>query len=158
MASDTPNTILLEPFGGSRAQYVEEAPAGDAITPGHLIEYDTSEDVIVHATGDAVQEFMVALENPYADDQTAAAIDTAYATADTVRFTYAQRGDVLYMFLSSSSGAAAVKGISRLASQGDGALSVVTVGAGTLDGAIIGVADEDKAVGASDVRLRVRIM
>lgn len=156
MASTTEHTIVLSTatqFGIEGR--VQEGYGSGTIYPGYLIEYDTNEYLVAHATGTGVHQRMIALENPYDDDTSSAAIDSAYLTADTVRFMYALPGDLVYMYLADSQNA--VKGRSRLASNGDGTLRVVTTG--TPDQSIVGVPEEDlnNSTGAA-ARLRVRIV
>jgi hypothetical protein len=131
---------------------VQEDIGSGTIRPGDLIEYNTAEALVVHATGTGWHQRMVAIENPYDDDNTVAAIDSPYLTSDTVRFIYAQPGDLLYMYLATGT---AVRGRSRLASNGDGTLRVVT--SGSADLSVIGVPHED-LVCATRTRLRVRIL
>ena len=156
MASTTDHTIFLsgaQPFNIEGR--VQEDYGSGTILPGYLIEYDTNEFLVAHATGTGWHQRMVALENPFDDANTTAAIDSAYLTADTVRYLYAQPGDLLYMYL--ANGETAVRGRSRLVSNGDGTLRVST--SGSADLIIVGVPHEDltNATGSA-ARLRVRIV
>jgi len=153
MSSTTDHTIVLstnslETISGR----VQEGYGSGTIYPGYLIELDTNEFLVAHATANGFQQRMVAIENPYDDDNTVAAIDSPYRTADTVRYIYGQPGDVLYMYLATGT---AVRGRSRLTSNGNGTLRVSTVGTADLD--VVGTPDED-LVCATATRLRVRIL
>jgi len=153
MASTTDHTIVLsaaQPFAIEGR--VQEGLGSGTIYPGYIIKYNAAEALIPHAVGTGYWTRMVAIENPYDDDYTTAAIDSPYRTNDTVRFIYAQPGDLLYMYLATGT---AVRGISRLCSNGDGTLRVSTVGSSDLT--VIGVPHED-LVCATATRLRVRIL
>jgi len=153
MSSTTDHTIMLssaQPFNIEGR--VQEDYGSGTIYPGYLLEYNTSEQLVAHSTGTGWHRRMVALENPYDDDNTVAAIDSPYLTADTVRFIYAQPGDLLYMYLATGT---AVKGRSLLCSNGDGALRVSTTGSADLS--VVGTPEEDVTC-ASNTRIRVRIL
>lgn len=153
MASTTDHTIVLStavPFNIEGR--VQEGYGSGTIYPGYLLEYDTNEYLVAHATGTGFHRRMVALENPFDDDNTTAAIDSPYRTADTVRFIYALPGDLLYMYLATGT---AVMGRSLLCSNGDGTLRVSTTGSADLS--VVGVPEEDLAC-ATATRLRVRIL
>jgi hypothetical protein len=93
------------------------------------------------------------VENPYDDDTSTAAIDSAYASTDTVRFIYGVQGDRVYMRYAAGGTALAVN--DPLTSYGDGTLHTITIAAGTLDTAVVGFADE--VVAGTTTRVRVRI-
>ena len=153
MSSTTDHTIMLSaavPFNIEGR--VQEDYGSGTIYPGYLIEYDASEQLVAHTTGTGWHQRMVAIENPFDDDNTVAAIDSPYLTADTVRYIYALPGDLLYMYLATGT---AVRGMSRLVSNGDGTLRIST--SGSADLIIVGVPHED-LVCATDTRLRVRIV
>jgi len=167
MASDTaPKTIVL--LGGA---VVRDGIAAGTITPGHMIARDTAGKWVVHATegGDAVPYF--AVELPFRSDLTAGtkAIDTNYASADTVRYVVAQRGDQIYALLPAS--AAAVVIGDQLTSKGDGTLKkyvpvAVNESGSTNHGTLYPAAIVARAVeavdnsgnGASTARIRVEIL
>lgn len=156
MASTTDHTIFLSggvPFAVESR--IQEGLGAGTVTPGHIVEFSTAEAIVVHPTGTGVWSRMIAIENPYDDLNTSPAIDSNYLTDDTVRFIYAIPGDLCYLWL--ANGETAVRGRSRLASNGDGTLRVVTTG--TPDLSIVGVPHEDlaNATGAA-ARLRVRIL
>lgn len=151
MASSTPHTITLS-GGNSRRELL----AGGTIKPGHLLAV-SSGAVIAHGTADGGTLKYVALENPTEGSDTTANIDVAYASGDTVYFAQGQPGDVFYMWLTTSNNA--VVDVSPLVSTGDGALKVATLGATTLEGAIVGYPAESlNNTTGSDARLKVRIV
>jgi len=154
MASTTDHTIFLSSNAGydGVGNRIQEDYGSGTIYPGYLLEIDTNEYVTAHATGTGPHYRMIALENPYDDDNSTAAIDSPYLTADTVRFIYALPGEVYYMYLATGT---AVKGRSLLCSNGDGTLRVSTTGSADLS--VVGVPDEDVTC-ATDTRLRVRIL
>ena len=96
MASSTPHTIMLSDY----PEWVrDEAKANSvAITPGDLIE-PVGTSVKLHATqaGNAVPWF--AIENPWEESNSAAAIDTDYGTTDTVFFIKGLPGQRVYAWL-----------------------------------------------------------
>jgi len=152
MASSTYHNIALQ-----GAAVRGEALADAALTPGHLLEINTDEEVLKHATADGAHLGpLVALESPTADPSASAAIDTAYAAGDTVYYAVGQPGDVYYMSLAANQ--TAVKGISPLVSNGDGTLKVAVIGAGTLEGALVGVPAVDKTTAGAVGRVLVRIV
>jgi hypothetical protein len=153
MASATPHTILLY-RNGARDGHIQEEQAEEAITPGSLIEVNPTTGALRnHATLNGVNQRMIALENPYDDDTSSAAIDSPYASTDTVRFIYGASGDRVYMRY--AAGGTALAQNDALTSYGDGTLHSITVGAATLDTAVVGFADE--AVAGTATRVRVRI-
>jgi hypothetical protein len=86
------NQIILKNY----LSIFEEIQAGGAITPGHLIEVNSSGYVVVHATaGGNAAPIMVALE----DELQGKEIGDAYASGNKVRVWIPQRGDQAYMLL-----------------------------------------------------------
>lgn len=155
MASSTPHTIVLyRNTDGILENEIQEDQANEAITPGALIEYNSNGRLQNHATANGATQKMVALENPYDDDNTVAAIDSAYGTADTVRYLRAVTGDRLYMRYSGTSDLVLND---PLVSAGDGTLTETTIAAGTLVGALVAFADEAITGTGSAQRAIVRI-
>jgi hypothetical protein len=150
MASSTWHTIALQGEPVRR-----EALAHEAITPGQLLEINSDEEVAKHSADSGVLPGkLFALESPTAAASTTAAIDTNYAAADVVYFGQFQPGDVVYGFL--KNGETVVKGITQLVSDGAGAVKAVSVGTSTLEGSVVGVADQDlTASGATRCRIRI---
>jgi len=135
-----------------------EALADEIFYPGHVLRFDTSEELELHATADGVLVGkLVAAINPTPDTityPTTAAISIPYAADDTAYYIEAVAGDILMVFL--ANGETTVKGITQLVSNGDGTLKAETVDGNTIAGAIFGVADEDKTA-SGDELIRVRI-
>ncbi len=157
MASSTPNTILLSVNGAERPY--NERLAGAALTPGEILEISTGEALVPHATafGPLLSGKLVCIENPYASDNTASAINNDWASGATARFIHAQSGDEVYVFVEAST--TVVLGRTLLASDGAGALEVVVPSVdGTIPGCVFGVAMENKTVGASRERVKVRVI
>lgn len=154
MASATPHTILLY-RNAARDGHIAEDQSEETITPGMLVEHNPTAPNALrrHATEGGVNQRMVALENPYDDDLTVAAIDSDWASGDTVRYLYADQGDRLYMVYAAGGTALAVN--DALISRGTGELLRTDVTAATLDTAVVGFADE--VVAGTTTRVRVRI-
>jgi len=141
------------PHGVARAERV----CGEAITPGHLLEVDSSEHYIKH---DGAEEFLprkiVALETLTPDTityPTTAMIDIPYASGDTVYAGIVGPGDRAYMFL--AAGYTAVEGVSQLCSAGDGTLHVND---SVSDKAVVfGVPAEDKDNSGGTAAVRVLV-
>lgn len=150
MATTGFRTIVIQ----GDSQNVLEKLAGEAnIKPGHLLAI-SSGAVIKHATADGVSQRLVAVESPTASG-TGLTIDKTYANGDTVYYTQARSGDVLYMILADSN--VAVGGVTPLVSNGDGTLKIATVAAGTLEDAVVGYAEESVTTSGAVARIRVRI-
>lgn len=161
MASSTPHTIVLRSNNpDNNMQRVREAPAGEAITPGMLIEWGSVAGTVdVHdSAGGHAQGRKVALENPWSDHGNGPAIDHPYATGERVGYIFAQPGDQLYMWL--AAGQDVTKG-TRLWSDGAGALAAATPEASIVHESIVGYAaeavDNDPGSGGAAVRIRVDI-
>jgi len=139
-----------------------EGIADEAFMPGRLLSVDNAEEYQNHNSAVGVLPGkLIALETQTPDTDTyptTAAIDIPYVADETCYVAQGQPGDVYNMWL--ADGYTAVKGQSMLASNGDGALRVVTVAAGTFTNSIVGTPDEDcnNSLGGTAVRLRVRIV
>lgn len=160
MASSTPHTIVLRGKPQEEDRYYGatdedgDAAAGSSITPGQLLEY-TSGDLQEHATAGGNAQKMVAVENPFDDDTTSAAIDSDYAVAESVWYIVARTGDVLYMWL--ASGENVSKG-DPLESDGNGDLQAFATAADAgLHDNLVGYAQEDVNAAAARARIKVRI-
>lgn len=94
----------------------DEALAAAALSPGHILEFDSNAKVKKHATaGGTVAPCIVALE----DELQGNSVSDAYSTGDRVFFAYLHSGDRAYVYL--ASGENVVIG-DRLESKGDGTL------------------------------------
>lgn len=111
----------------------DEANAGGAIVPGMLLARSSATTVIAHATADGGAAALFALSDP----SNSKAWDAAYVTGERVAFVSCKRGDQINALL--ATGNNAVIG-SPLVSDGAGALKVATLGAGTLEGAVVAYA------------------
>jgi hypothetical protein len=150
MASSTPHKILLQTNEeGAERPILEGIATTTTIKPGHLVMWSSGE-LVIHNNDDALAAPMFAVENPFAEVASGAAIDHAYAAAETCYYVFAQPGDVIYAWLETGNNIA--KG-DALTSDGAGGLQ----GSPTA-GAVIAWADEalNNATG-SQARLRVRI-
>lgn len=154
MASSTYNKIGISHLYGEEWTYEERlAAAGSTIVPGDLIEKTTSDTFQEHSTADGLVEGVVADVNPYEEDTSTAAISKTWAVGDTVRAIVTSPGQLLNMRLTTSQ--TAVIG-SPLASNGDGTLKVVVMGAGTIAGAIKFMAQEAVTTTTSIARIKVK--
>jgi hypothetical protein len=140
-----PNTIVLK---GSPPRF--EDAAGGAIQPGQLLAFDGSFDLIVHGSADGNAQKMVAVEEDFLGND----VDNSYASGDRVQYVIAQRGDVLYMWLTTSM---TVTRGDVLFSAGDGDLQESTLDATIVDDALVGYADEAVTTTGTRARIRVRI-
>lgn len=153
MASSTSNTILISANGGERPVF--ELLANGVVKPGELLAIASGKfDQHAAANGAAAPWF--ALENPYGDDPTAAAISNNYADGESVRAIHAQPGDIVYAYIKASE--SLVFGVTRLVSDGAGALQAETVDADTPDTAVVAIAWETVSVGGAAARYKVKVV
>ena len=159
MASATPKVILVQvnSESGSRPIHNEDPAAVTVIQAGELVEMNASEQIIVHASADGpAHPVRVAVEDPYGDDPTVSIFENTYAIGDNVRYIYPQAGDLLYMLIEAS--AVLVKGVTMLASAGDGSLQVIVPDAADVVGTVVGQAWEDVTIGGTASRALVRMV
>lgn len=154
MAASAPHIILLEVNGGALIRYSDKTAANGNIMPGALIELAGATTVQPVATADKFNARMFALESAHAPLVNTPNIDQPYAAGDTVYYTYAQPGDLVYAIIDASQ---TVTVGSRLAASGvAGRLSVETT---NVDGTIVGIAEEAVTTGAgATARCKVRIV
>lgn len=114
-----PNTIVLK---GDPLR--KEELAGGAISPGDLIELNSSGVVVRHATAGANAVPMFAVEM----DLIGSGITNSYPSGDTVKFVVSRPGDEIYALLASGQNVA--KG-AFLESAGNGALRAYTQQSGS---------------------------
>lgn len=146
----------------------EEAIAGGAITPGHLIEIFNSAGTLkvrVHSTEGGRAERAFAIENALEGLRPGATpggitIDTAYSSGELVPYIIGVRGSVVQAFLKGGVNYAIGD---KLVSNGDGTLETVAdLGTSTLESDIIGVVEEALDLSASggvpDARTAVRLV
>lgn len=139
----SPNTIILKPTRLS--DRYDEARAGGAITPGHLIANNAAGAVVVHPTAGGAAELNIAIEDSFQGKT----INDAYASTDLVRFQRLQDGDEFYGFLAAHS---FVDPTNFLASNGDGTFRPASGSDAILGRSIEAVVNNT----ASAVRLRIR--
>lgn len=158
MARTTTEHQIAIQFANKEGMVRREAIADEIFYPGHLLRFDASEELELHATADGVLVGkLVADINPTPNTTTyatTAATAIPYAADDTAYYIEGSPGDILMMRLVDQG--VVVKGVSQLVSNGDGTLKVATVSATTLANAIVGVADEDcTASGVTLIRVRI---
>jgi hypothetical protein len=115
MAKTLPRVILLRGRGERR-----EAPAAGAITPGHLIAYNSSGSFVVHPTAAVATNKIFAVE----DDHNGKGIDDAYATNDYVQAEELHAGCDVNALV--AAGHAAIVRGALLESAGNGTLRALT--------------------------------
>jgi hypothetical protein len=149
-----PKTILLK---GDPIR--KECKAGGAITPGHLVAFDASGDLIVHGTEGGNAQPRFAVEQEFIGD----GISDAYADDDLVQYIVGRPGDEVYAILAASNEVA--KG-DPLMSKGDGTLTKHTAQAVNEGGsaqftsyvdAIVGYAMEAVTTTSGTARIRVEV-
>ena len=118
-----PQTIVLK----GRPQR-REAAAGGAITPGHLIKYDTSGDFVVHNVAAGKTPAIFAGEN----EVVGLDLTDAYASGDRVLAWHCGPGDEIYALVPANAPAIVIGDI--LESNGDGTVRKVLGLTGTLTG------------------------
>lgn len=144
----SPNTILLK-VNGLSMRY-DEARAAGAITPGFLIEHDSTGKVVAHSIAGGAGEIMIATE----DSLQGKTIDDAYASTDLVRFHRGQKGDEFYGLVINATGTTLTPA-SFLESAGNGALRLATGATGGYP--FKSVETKENNTGAN-ARVRVRIV
>lgn len=161
MASSTYNTILIA-INGEHRPLVEYETDTTGVLPGHLLELNSDNEVIVHNSAGADAVPLFAVESPYIDNPTQAAIDHAYAAGERARCVYAQPGDIIYAWLEDGE---SVGVGAYLDSAGTGALQAHTpleisgTGPHTIpSNPVVAVALEAVAASGADERIKVRIV
>ena len=128
----------------------KERAAGGAISPGHLVELDSSDEYIVHAGAGEPHGSCFAVE----DSLQGLTVTDAYAAADRVQVNYQTRGNEVMALLEPDLGGTAIAIGDFLESAGDGTLRLL---AGT-DRQAVGVALEAIDLTASgDVAVFIKI-
>jgi hypothetical protein len=127
------------------------AASGSTIIPGDLLAINAAGEVLEHATADGISQKAIALPNI----SNAGTIDDAYTAAETVRYGFAQPGQIAYMTLAASQTATR---ITPLVSNGDGTLKInAAVGAAIIAGAVVGYPVEPVTTTGATARIKVRI-
>lgn len=156
MASTTPKTILLQQNTNGDFRPIYGWPAAVATTPGSIVELTSAAKVTPIATGGKVNMKMFALENPFNGVINGLAIDQDYPVDEEVRVIYAQRGDVIYARLAASQSCSV--GDLLITSSTAGCLAKATVDATTLEGAVVGIAEQAVTTTGSVGRIKVRVL
>jgi len=148
-----PKTILLK---GSGIRKEALAAAATAITPGYLVERDSTGKFIEHATAAANAAPLFAVEN----DLIGGSITDDYAVGDQVQAEYMQPGSEVYALVAAS--AAAIVIGDDLESAGDGTVRIATADAATDTAqrrSMIAQAIEavDNSGGGSEARIRIEV-
>lgn len=153
MASATPR-IILTSVNGAQREPLSDLAANGALTPGDLVERGSNGKLVAISSAGKPNVGMVALENPFAADDTTPAIDQQYAANDVVFYTFLQSGDQAYMRLAASQ--TIVIGDPLVSSTTAGCLAKGTLDATVIEGALVGFADEAVTTTGAVGRIRVR--
>ena len=158
MASSVYRTIFVGNAGVKPV--IVEAPADEAdIKPGMLVNFEAAGEFEKHATadGDTVGPF-VALENqtPSDADASVLSIDQLYDIDDLMYAALGRSGEVYNMLIAASQ--TLVKGVSRVGSNGDGTLKLITQSETTIAHSTVGVAWQALASVGSVQRCLVMIL
>lgn len=113
------NTIFMKGKG-----QIKEGNAGGAITPGHLLNRNTTANqYVVHATAEGNAYPVFALEKDFVGKD----ITSAYVSGERVQALHALPGDEVYALLPAAALAVVIG--DELVSNGDGTLKKVTAAA-----------------------------
>lgn len=143
--------MTLRIFAKGGGQY-KEADANEAITPGHLIEINSSGKAIkqasIYSTKAVAIEFM-----PLGRDR-----DTAYAANDRVLYRMAETGDEVYCLVKAAAAAVAYGALLKADASAPGC--VITVANTTENAIAIGkaMAAVDNSAGGTQARIRVEFL
>ena len=157
MASSVYRTIFVGNAGVKPV--IVEAPADEAdIKPGMLVRMEAAEEFEKHATadGDLAGPFIALVNQTPSDaDASVLSIDQLYDIDDIMYAALGRPGEVYNMLIAASQ--TLVKGVSRLGSNGDGTLKLITQSETTIALATIGIAWADLASVGSVQRCLVMI-
>lgn len=152
MASSTPHTIVISDQPFVQEEYVAN---GGTITPGDLIELASATAVKLHATQAGNAQALFAIEDPFNEAETAAAIDTTYGTADTIYAIAGRPGDQIYAWLQHG-GSVSVGGMLESAGS-QGALQAYAAGTAEATHSIVAKALETKDNSGGSARARIKV-
>jgi hypothetical protein len=136
----------------------KEEDAGAVITPGMLLAFDGSGDVIPHGTQAGTASRMFAVE----EDFQGTGIDDTYASGDRVQYDACHQGMEVNALI--RAGAAAVSKGDYVVSAGDGTVEslsdVLATSPAVADAAVVGMAMEavDNSGGSANARLAIEIV
>jgi len=155
MASSTPHSIIMERVGD---EDILEAPGKGTIYPGYMLTFEGSNGSLIPCGTAGAQTWKVAVENPYDDDTSSAAIDSPYNYGSEkgarVRYIEARRGDLLWMILAADKNVTAFT--SHVRPHDDGTLENCgkNVAGGTF---IFGQAESTESATTAGTRIKVRV-
>lgn len=127
----------------------DEIEAGGAISPGHLLQVDSTGDVVVHARDASAVERLIALEDALQGD----IVTTAYADGDKVRVLHALPGDVVQARLAASATAVVIG--DELTAETDGTVAIVVT---TDETVAIAVEAVNNSAGGTEAFVRIRFV
>ena len=145
-----PKTIILK----GDPIILDEDKAAAAITPGHLVDFDSSGDLVVHAGAAKNASPMWAIERDELGDD----VDDAYATSDQVKVASFAPGDEVWAYV--ASGEVLSKG-DFVESDGAGRLKGLATDAATDDTqreSVVGRIMVAKTADTSHTRYRVQVV
>ena len=151
MATLVPSTILLrgDPI-------IKERNAGGAITPGHLVNLNTADAVVVHAGNQLNAYPWFAMESDFVGKE----ISVAYASGQRVQMACCSAGDEIYALVPAAALAIVIG--DELVSNADGTLKKVTAAVVAVNNLrrVVARALEalDNSGGGSPARIRVEIV
>ena len=146
-----PNTVVIKGRGIRK-----ERLAGGGITPGHLIEVNSSDQVVVHSTADGTAQSAFAVEAEVIGQD----LDHAYLSGETVFYEVCMKGQEVNAILATSQTIAAGD---FLSSAGDGTLQAYSAPANLAMASpayqsIVGVAMEAVTTTGATARIKVEVL
>lgn len=144
MAATTPSTILLSSVNTVN---ILERLAGEAVTPGKLVELSSTDTYQKQNTAGA-PDVLVAIENSLIGGL----ISDDYASADTLLAASVQSGDVFYGFVPAGEASLAIG--ASLQSDNDG--NVTATGSGTL--IVRSLEAVDNSGGGTVARIKLQVI
>lgn len=150
----TVKTIILR---GAKLTIGKEGIAAVAVTPGYLVERDSSNEIQPHSNAGLNAQKAFAREREVTGDD----IDTDYAINDTVQYSVCPAGVEVFALVAASAAAIVVNDF--VESAGDGTVRIATTDAATDDtqrAGIIGLAIEavDNSGGGSEARIKIELL
>jgi len=124
----------------------KEGVAAETITPGHLVELNSSGNIQKHSTDGGEAAPKVALEAGEIGEE----IDDDYETDEQIKFAFGIPGEEFNMILDSDSDDVSIG--SKLESTGDGTLTLQDTGE------VVAIALEAASPGTDNVRIKVEVL
>lgn len=146
------NTVVVKGYPMRK-----EAVAGGGITPGHLINLNSTNKVVVHAGAAKSASAMFAIENEVIGN----GIDVAYVANDNVLYGIFQPGDEVYALVAAAASAIVIGDL--VESAGDGTVRKVATDTATSQDerhGLVGRALQavDNSAGGTPARLLIEII